>query len=604
MSEVNHKIIFRDALRSVFFSLKSIGIWISILCVLFLYTYVQDKAMHVSSEIYSFITQPFTLWELFVLAYRVMLVSSIATGVYYFSLFLKKYIGLYWRKTFTLLLLDKWIFSRQFTHVDIENIDKRLTDDIENISVELALLLHNGTNSIIQLCIFVPKFIYEIQKGGIIIVKIAMISMLCALCLSMLNLCFNKYISYYHKQQLETSGALRQAIKGTDQMSSSIAMLNGKEATMKYLQQQLENDTNAQQKNAYLYSIQQFMQSIINKVNASLGNFLFLPLAGMGLVTTIKSRYAASLVWPILYAAVFLPQNLGKISTIRVSLKRLAEIYAACSDDKYTGLVVNENNRSDVITDMNHEPAFAHNMHKDTIDTDVRIHDKDAEKAGQSMRGSDMYIADARMNDMHQSEPINIHANIFIQKKHALQLLLQNINITLSARERILLYGKSGTGKTTLLHALHGHYTHASGTISMPNDAKLFFLPHKTLIIHGDIYQNIAYPSETYDQQKIEHILHKILPLYKTLDMRNLSAGERQKIQIARLLYLSDQNYHAIFLDEPLSNIDKHESKFIMQLLYDTFPNSAIVISMHDGIEILGNIFDRLINLEQYILRE
>lgn len=452
-------------------------------------------------------------------------------------------------------ILHHWIFSRQFTHANIENIDKRMTDDIDNISTELSYLLHNGTNCVIQLCVFVPKFVLEIQKGGGTIIKIAFFGIAFALIMSLTNLLFKKYINRYHKQQLETSGVLRRSIKGTDQMSSSIAMLNGKDATMMYLEQKLENDINAQQKIFYLNTFYNFIQSLINKINGSLGAFLFLPLAGMGIVTTFDSAYAASLVWYILYALVFFPQNTGKITEITVSLNRLQEIYTTCADTSYTGLALLQNDQN-----------------KDQIS--------------------------------HDTHPALINATIFIQKKHVLHMLLQNVDMRIAPREHILLYGKSGTGKTTLLHALHGHYTYASGTITLPSHAELFFLPHKTLIIEGDIFDNIAYPSNTYDKAKIEHILLQILPLYKTLDMQNLSAGERQKIQIARLLYLSEKNYYAIFMDEPLSNIDQHESQMIMKMIYNTFPNSAIIISMHDGKEILGDIFDTCINLEKYSLRE
>ncbi len=546
MSKVNVQKLFRRMLQSIFFSMQSVSICISILIILILYAYVQNASIQASSRIFALLNTSTSRSEIFALAYRFLIIAAGSTAIYYTSLFLKKYITLYWKQTITQQLVNCWISSKHFTHHNIENIDKRLTDDIKSISITLGELLHGATTALIQLCIYTPKFINEIQKCGNGIGKIAIIVILLALLFSMLNLIFKHYIQYYHEQFLETEGALRRTIKGTDQMSSAIAMFNGKEATFTHIKQTVHMNINAQRKIMIIKTLSGFVQSIVNTMNSNMGRLLFTPLACAGLATTYDTVYAASLLWYILYNLVFITQNTDKFSEISVSMKRLNEIYDTCMNVSATGLI------------------------------------------------------QAKSLDSN----IHINATIFVPTDNTMKMILHNVNLHIAPREHILIYGKSGTGKTTLLSALHGHYTTASGTISTPATTKLFFLPHKTLVIEGDIFANVAYPCDHCDKQQIEYILSKILPLYKTLNMQNLSAGERQKIQLARLLYQSDDKYNAIFLDEPFSNIDNHESQVLMKMICESLPNSSIIICMHNGQEILGDIFDKQINLEKYALRE
>ena len=57
--------------------------------------------------------------------------------------------------------------------------------------------------------------------------------------------------------------------------------------------------------------------------------------------------------------------------------------------------------------------------------------------------------------------------------------LIDHINLSLARGESVLLSGASGSGKSTLIRAIAGIWPFGAGTVSIPGDARVLFLPQK-----------------------------------------------------------------------------------------------------------------------------
>lgn len=168
------------------------------------------------------------------------------------------------------------------------------------------------------------------------------------------------------------------------------------------------------------------------------------------------------------------------------------------------------------------------------------------------------------------------------------------------------LFGNSGTGKSSILHALAGIHTPQSGHIRIAGqtwfdtqhqinisiqhrrtglvfqDAQLF--PHKSVLenlLYG--YRNIApherqfIPDDIIQLLKLEHLL-KRMP-------NKLSGGEKQRVALGRALLYSPC---LLLFDEPLSALDNaHKAEilpFFQTVISQT--NIPMLYVSHDKAEI------------------
>ena len=183
--------------------------------------------------------------------------------------------------------------------------------------------------------------------------------------------------------------------------------------------------------------------------------------------------------------------------------------------------------------------------------------------------------------------------------------VLENINITISENDRVAITGKSGTGKSTLLHIMAGLDQATSGKIIF-NDQSLSSISNSSLskirlVNFGFVYQfhhllddltveeNIQIPlllNNSLDKDK----KIKIKEIMQTLGIFNrknhlpwkLSGGEKQRTAIARALI---NNPKFLFLDEPTGNLDKENATIIQNLLFELSDRYgiALITATHDN---------------------
>jgi len=179
--------------------------------------------------------------------------------------------------------------------------------------------------------------------------------------------------------------------------------------------------------------------------------------------------------------------------------------------------------------------------------------------------------------------------------------IISGLNFTFKDRTSTLIKGRSGVGKTTLLYLLSGLLTPTGGRIFMsdgkrseamgPEISGLSFVQQNVSIITGTLAQNICGSSfvEIDDHRMRDAIARSGLQAkvdssslgYNLLvgeDGKLLSAGERQRVGIARSLYA---NPKLLILDEPTANLDVSTEAEIWKTIEELKGKMTIILVSH-----------------------
>jgi putative ABC transport system ATP-binding protein len=176
-------------------------------------------------------------------------------------------------------------------------------------------------------------------------------------------------------------------------------------------------------------------------------------------------------------------------------------------------------------------------------------------------------------------------------------------NLECESNDILLLLGKSGVGKTTLLHLIGGLMPSKSGEIYIGdnpihqfNTSQLDAFRGKNI---GIIFQQAHFVQSitnlenlllaqslagaTPDKKKCLDLLAELGIDYKANDKpSNLSQGEKQRLSIARALI---NNPTVVLADEPTSALDDENTAQVLNLLKNQAKsiNAALIIVTHDA---------------------
>jgi cell division transport system ATP-binding protein len=203
-------------------------------------------------------------------------------------------------------------------------------------------------------------------------------------------------------------------------------------------------------------------------------------------------------------------------------------------------------------------------------------------------------------------------------------IVLQNISFEIKEGEFISIVGKSGAGKTTLVHLILGLEAPNYGEVHFEgvnlNDAdpsKIQEIRRRIGVIHQDykllpkktVYENVAYimQVEGKKNEKIKKEVPKVLDVIGLKEKINnfpneLSGGEKQRLAIARALV---NNPDIIIADEPTGNLDPYNTYEVVSLLQRlNQAGKTVILATHDR-EIINKLGKRVITLENgKILRD
>ncbi|WP_276912169.1 ABC-F family ATP-binding cassette domain-containing protein [Hallella colorans] len=218
--------------------------------------------------------------------------------------------------------------------------------------------------------------------------------------------------------------------------------------------------------------------------------------------------------------------------------------------------------------------------------------------------------------------------------------LFQDVNFVINERDRIALVGKNGAGKSTMLKILCGLQKPTSGSISIPNDVTIGYLPQvmkladdttvyeetrkafsrqavmkaKLESMQREMSERTDYESDEYlalvDRFAQEHELYMMMggenyaaELERTLiglgftpddfdrPTREFSGGWRMRVELAKILLRKPD---VLLLDEPTNHLDIESIQWLERFLEQSA--KAVVLVSHDR-AFINNVTNRTIEI-------
>jgi macrolide transport system ATP-binding/permease protein len=161
------------------------------------------------------------------------------------------------------------------------------------------------------------------------------------------------------------------------------------------------------------------------------------------------------------------------------------------------------------------------------------------------------------------------------------RVLLDGVTFAVGARDRIVLVGPNGVGKTTLFRVMARRQAPDAGSVSIAASTVIGYLDQEqeTLPTSGTLYD--AYVGERtgeWEDLKVELLRYGLFTWPDLLKpVASLSIGQKRKLQIAQLMA---ERANLLLLDEPTNHISLDVLEQFEAALID-FPGAIVAIS-HD----------------------
>lgn len=203
---------------------------------------------------------------------------------------------------------------------------------------------------------------------------------------------------------------------------------------------------------------------------------------------------------------------------------------------------------------------------------------------------------------------------------------IKDISFSIKQGECVILCGKSGSGKSTILRTVSGlapvfYEGTLQGKIEVAKQipaelesearAKLFgvvFQDPRSQFFMNTVQDEICFAAENIGvaSNKIKEILYEVSKFIGIEDLlsRNideLSSGQKQKVAIASSLILQPK---VLILDEPTSNLDIQGTKVLIEIIKKIKDRGISIIISEHRLDYFTEVVDRFLYVNKGILNE
>jgi len=166
--------------------------------------------------------------------------------------------------------------------------------------------------------------------------------------------------------------------------------------------------------------------------------------------------------------------------------------------------------------------------------------------------------------------------------------LVDPLDLRLEPGESMVVTGRSGTGKTTLLRSLAQMWPYTSGSVQRPVDGhQTMFLSQMPYVPLGDLRTVVSYPAAAGEisDEELQQVLSKVALPHLTNRLNEeqdwakvLSPGEQQRVAFARILLTRPK---VALLDEATSALDEGLEFVVYNLVLTELPETVLVSVSH-----------------------
>lgn len=198
------------------------------------------------------------------------------------------------------------------------------------------------------------------------------------------------------------------------------------------------------------------------------------------------------------------------------------------------------------------------------------------------------------------------------------QLLILDVpEFQLAVGEQCALVGRSGGGKTTLLHVIAGISNPDSGSVLVDGievtklreaardrfrAEKLGYVFQTFNLLDGfsaleNVLLGMAFGRGKADSQRAKQLLDRVgLGHRLTHRPKMLSVGEQQRVAVARALANQPR---LLLADEPTANIDVNHQQQVVDLIRETCQENEVALLMVTHSPEVAQQFERVVQLEE-----
>lgn len=190
--------------------------------------------------------------------------------------------------------------------------------------------------------------------------------------------------------------------------------------------------------------------------------------------------------------------------------------------------------------------------------------------------------------DFHKDRLVELHnVSIFYGQKVA----CESVSLTIELGDRIALYGKNGSGKSSVIKLICGENLTYTGAFRKASQLKISYVSQDTSQLRGNLTDYAR--DNGIDESLFKATLRKLdfSRVQFEKDIADFSGGQKKKVLIAKSLC---EKAHLHIWDEPLNFIDVISRIQIEELLFEYSP--TILFVEHDS-EFCKNIATKIFKL-------
>jgi len=180
--------------------------------------------------------------------------------------------------------------------------------------------------------------------------------------------------------------------------------------------------------------------------------------------------------------------------------------------------------------------------------------------------------------------------------------LFKGLSFALNTGELLLLEGRNGSGKTSLMRAIAGLLSLESGEILWDGEpvrvqrqafhGALVWMAHRVgLKADLTLVENLRFEAHLRPQSgaDFDEVVKRLdISRLKRLPVRSLSAGQQRRVALARMMLAQAPLW---LMDEPFTNLDREGRALVMKLTDEHLEKGGMcIMAAHQDVEIGSNV--------------